>query len=599
MKHREHQMGRLIGKMVVLAVLAWTGVYAKAILYSGGDIITMQGERPHYVEALAEVNGTIMLTGKLDEVRKRYPNAKAVDLNGSTLMPGFFDPHGHLFLTTLSVAYLDLSAPPIGKVDSIAKLQQVLRSYIKTRHPKPGEWIIGMNYDDTLLKEKRHPTRQELDAVSTANPIFLLHISSHLAAVNSKAIAEAGLSDSSKDPKGGRFRRDAQGRLSGVVEEGAAMMPFMQKIPQPSAEVAREYLQKTLKEKFVKEGITTVQEAGTLTPPLWKLLQSMADAEVLPVDVICYPSADFSGMLKEYDQDKTYHNRLRMGGLKIILDGSIQGYTAYLSKPYFSLPKSLKPEPSRCRAGVAGDLFLDTNGTHVHTHQKPSGYVGKPNYTQKELDTLVAKALQHRWHLLVHCNGDAAVQMYLDAMQKALVASPQTDHRSTIIHAQVISETQLDRVKAMGMYLSMFPGHIYYWGDRHAKLFLGPRRAQRLDPMQSALKRGINLTLHADAPVTPTRILDVVQFAVDRTTTGGEELGKSQEISVYDALKAVTINAARQHFEEKEKGTLEAGKVADMVILSQNPLKVDKKHIRNIRVLETIKAGKTIYRASE
>lgn len=588
-------MRRLVGKMVLLAMLVWTGLYGEVTLYTGGDILTMQGKIPHYVEALAEENGTITLTGKLDEVRKHYPDAKVVDLNGSTLMPGFFDPHGHLFLTTLSVAYLDLSAPPIGKVDSIAKLQEVLRNHIKTRHPKPGEWIIGMNYDDTLLKEKRHPTRKELDAVSTENPIFLLHISSHLAAVNSKAIAQAGLSDASKDPKGGRFRRDAKGHLSGVVEEGAGMMPFMKKIPQPSAEVARKYLQKTLKEKFVKEGITTVQEAGTLTPPLWKLLQSMADARELPVDIICYPSADFTGMLKQYDREKTYHNRLRMGGLKIILDGSIQGYTAYLSKPYFSLPKSLKPEPSRCRAGVAGDLFLDANGTHMQKHQKQTGYVGKPNYTQKELDALVANALQHQWHLLVHCNGDAATQMYLDAMKKALSASSQKDHRSTIIHAQVISEAQLDRVKALGMYLSMFPGHIYYWGDRHAKLFLGPRRAQRLDPMQSALKRGINLTIHADAPVTPTRMLDVVQFAVDRTTTGRKVLGEAQQISVYEALKAVTINAAKQHFEEKEKGTLEPGKRADMVILSQNPLKADKKHIRDIKVLETIKAGEVIY----
>ncbi len=590
---------KIVYGLLLYAVLCMgAGVFAQTTLYTGGDILTMQGKTPYYVEALAEKNGTIALTGKLGEVRKHYPDAKVVDLNGSTLMPGFFDPHGHLFLTTLSVAYLDLSAPPIGKVDSIAKLQEVLKNYIETRHPKPGEWIIGMNYDDTLLKEKRHPTRKDLDAVSTENPIFLLHISSHLAAVNSKAIAQAGLSDASQDPKGGRFRRDAEGHLSGVVEEGAGMMPFMRKIPQPSAEVAKKYLQRTLKEKFVKEGITTVQEAGTLTPPLWKLLQSMADARELPMDVICYPSADFVEMLRQYKKDKSYHNRLRMGGLKIILDGSIQGYTAYLSKPYFSLPKAFKSEPSRCKAGVASDLFLDANGTHIQKHQKP-GYVGEPNYTQKELDALVAKALQHRWHLLVHCNGDAATEMYLKAMKKGLAVSPQKDHRSTIIHAQVISEAQLDRVRALGVYLSMFPGHIYYWGDRHAKLFLGPRRAQRLDPLQSVLKRGINLTIHADAPVTPTRILDVVQFAVDRTTTGGEVLGETQQIGVYEALKAVTINAARQHFEEKQKGTLEAGKVADMVILSQNPLKTEKKHIRDIRVLETIKAGKTIYRMGE
>ncbi len=589
-------MRSTVRKMLTIWLISM-GVHAEVTLYSGGDILTMEGKRPQYVEALAEENGTIVFTGTKAEAEKRYTEAKRVDLNGSTLMPGFFDPHGHLFLTTLAVAYLDLSAPPIGKVDSIKVLQDVLKKHIETTHPKPGTWIIGMNYDDTLLKEKRHPTRQDLDAVSTEYPIFLVHISSHLAAVNSKAIELAGLSDASKDPKGGTFRRDANGKLTGVVEEGAGMMPFLLKIPQPDAETAMKYVSKTIRERFVKEGITTLQEAGATSPQFWKLMRQMAENKMLPVDVICYPGPDFLSLLTSYDAEKHYRNHLRLGGLKIVLDGSIQGYTAYLREPYFSLPKALQPEPSRCRSGVAGKLFLDENATHKQQDNQKISYVGKPNFTQQELDALVAKALKNRWHLLVHCNGDGATEMLLKSMHKALKAHPRKDHRTTIIHAQVIGEKQLDEVASMRMYLSMFPGHIYYWGDRHAKLFLGPKRAARMDPLHSALKRGINLTIHSDTPVTPSRILDVVQFAVNRKTTSGATLGKEEEIGVYEALKGVTVNAARQHFEAKEKGTLAVGKRADMVVLSQNPLKVSKEKIGTIKVLETIKDGKRVYRA--
>ena len=586
-------MKKAIGLVSVIA--SW--LFAVPTLYEGGDILTMRGNTPVYVEALVEENGTILFTGNVSEAKSRYADARLVDLNGSTLMPGFFDPHGHLFMTTLSTAYIDLSPPPIGKIDSIAALQKALKDYISRRHPKPGEWIVGMNYDDTLLKEKRHPTRKDLDAVTTDNPIFLLHISSHLAAVNSKALQTAGIDDKTHDPKGGRFRRDAQGHVTGVMEEGAAMMPFLRKIPQPDPQTARRYIRKTLTEKFVKEGITTVQDAGTTTPPFWHLLKTMADAGELPVDVIAYPGADYMGLLEHYERDKHYRNHLRLGGMKIVLDGSIQGYTAYLRHPYFSLPASIEPKPASCRTTVVAALFAgsDRNATLSSTEHR--SYVGKPNYTQEELDRLVAKAIEKRWHLLVHCNGDAASQMYIEAMRKALRRFPRKDHRSTVIHAQMITETQLDEVKKLGMYLSMFPGHIYYWGERHEKLFLGPKRAARLDPMRSALKRGINLTLHADAPVTPTRILDIVQFAVERKTRSGKVLGADQRIDVYDALKGVTINAARQHFEEKEKGTLEPGKKADMVILSDNPLKVDKDAIRHIRVLETIKEGRVVYRA--
>ncbi len=571
---------------------------AAETLYYGGDIVTMRGEKPQYVEAVAEENGHIVFAGRKAEALKQFPNAKKVDLHGRTMLPAFFDPHGHLLLTTLLVAYADLNAPPIGDVDSIAKLQKKLKAFIKTHHLKPGEWVVGMNYDDTGMKEQRHPTKEDLDAISKEHPIYIMHSSSHFGVANSLALKIAGIDDSVKDPKGGKFYRDENGHLTGVMEEGSAFTQVMMKITPVSPEVAMAAIEKTLMTQYAAQGMTTAQECGGAQPGFVKLLQAMGTQGRLKLDVIAYPNPDNQMLLKEYNRTSRYQNHFRMGGLKVIMDGSIQGYTAYLSKPYFVGPKKLEPEGSACNAEFKAPLLLGDHHTASHAHHASAkmtskGFVSRPSYKQEELDAIVSDALKNGWHVMVHCNGDGAIDMLLKSMEKV---KPKGDHRTTIVHAQTIREDQLDTVKKFGMALTMFPSHLYYWGDRHANLFLGPKRTAHMNPMRSIIERKIPYTIHHDSPVTPTNILDMVAFAVNRTSLKGTVYGVDQAMTVYEALKAVTINAAYQHFEEKAKGTLEVGKQADFVILSQNPLKTDKKKLRDIQVLETINDGEVIYK---
>jgi predicted amidohydrolase YtcJ len=216
--------------------------------------------------------------------------------------------------------------------------------------------------------------------------------------------------------------------------------------------------------------------------------------------------------------------------------------------------------------------------------------------SQDEVDRQVMDVYRNNWPLLCHTNGDAAMDMLLSAVEKAEKAYPGKDRRTVIIHAQTMQEDQLDLADELGMISSFFPAHVYYWGDRHRDVFLGPERAARINPLKSALDRGMVFTGHHDCPVTPVDMMTIVWAAVNRMTSGGEKLGPEQGIPVYEALKMVTINAAHQYFEEDKKGTLESGKIADLVILSGNPLKVDPMVIKDIAVEETIKEGITVYR---
>jgi predicted amidohydrolase YtcJ len=256
--------------------------------------------------------------------------------------------------------------------------------------------------------------------------------------------------------------------------------------------------------------------------------------------------------------------------LKLIYDGAIQGYTAYLSKPYHIQPD---------------------RGNGVTKDYRGQSYYG----SQEEADTLIESSLKNGWHIIAHTNGDGATDMLLESMRKGLAKYPVKDHRTTIIHSQMIREDQLDAAKELGLIPSFFPTHIYYWGDLHREIFVGPQRSVRMNPMKSALDRDMRFTLHADAPVTTPSIMVIIQSAVHRVTTSGKPMGPEFEIPVIEALKAVTINAAWQESEEDSKGSLEVGKMADLVILSANPLKVKKTTIKDIKIIETIKEGKSIY----
>ena len=570
-------------------------------IYFGGPIVTMIRDDDR-VEALAVRDGTIIATGdKESALSLQGPNTRMLDLQGRALLPGFIDAHSHVVQSTLKFAVVNLDPHPIGDVRTIADIQRKLRERIAETNPEPGKWVFGWGYDDTGVAEQRHPTREDLDAVSTDHPILLMHISSHLMAANSKALELAGITADTPDPKGGKVQRMPGSRQPNGVLEETAMAAMLAKIPAPTPERALEMLAFGLG-KYAEAGITTAQEGGAV-PGMLGLLERGAEAGILPIDIVSYPvyaTLDDTG-LDRIAQQWQKPARYRMGGIKLVLDGSIQGYTAYLSKPYHVQPTGQSEvHADRCGSdnGVKMVLGVDSAGTIEHGKQESVSRIkhrGYPNMTLEEVVKWVRAADEAGIPFLAHTNGDAATDILIEAVGQVRGERPRPEMRSVIIHAQTMREDQLNYAANQGLVPSFFPIHVQFWGDRHRDIFLGPERAGRINPARSALDRGMKVTLHHDAPVAGIDILNVVSAAVNRRTTSGKLLGPEQAITPYEALRAVTKDAAWQYFEEHRKGTLEAGKLADMVILSEDPLAVDRMRIDQIEVVETIKEGKTVH----
>jgi predicted amidohydrolase YtcJ len=567
-------------------------------IYHGGSIVTMVTDQDQ-VEALAVKNGRILCAGsKSDVLACAGETTKTLDLKGRCLMPGFIDPHSHVVLQSAKFATVNLDPRPIGEVSSIADIQRLLREHIKKNNLAPGKWVIGWGYDDTGIEEMRHPMREDLDAVSTEHPILLVHISCHLCTGNSFLMQEIGVSEDTPDPEGGKIQRKPGSREpSGVLEE-LAMLHVVKKLPAPTPEKAMEMIEQGLK-YYAAAGITTAQDGAT-GPGAVNLLEAMDVQGRLPIDVIVYPiykSVD-NAMLDVIAADKGVTRRLRRGGVKLTIDGSIQGYTAFLSKPYHVQPGETAPRNDKCFSENAEHIFVSDDTPCADAEEMTGakqGHRGYANMQQEEVIEWIRRCDRKEIQILSHTNGDAASDMLIEAVETVRGGKPRPDLRTTIIHAQTMREDQLDASAKHGLVPSFFPIHITFWGDRHRDIFLGPQRARRISPAKSALDRGIKFTLHHDAPVAGIGMLQVASASVNRITSGGKELGPEQRITAFEALRAITADAAWQYFEEDSKGTLENGKLADLVILSDNPMTVDPMKMVDIEVLETIKEGVTIY----
>ena len=529
-------------------------------LYYGGDIITMreEGDAP---EALLAADGKIVYVGELAEARKRcLPEAEEIDLKGRTLMPSFIDPHSHI---SMLAQYTDFAN--LGKCTSFEELVRILSAYKEEKHIGEGDVLVGYGYDHNFLDEQEHPTKAVLDRVSDTIPICILHTSGHMCVANSALLRECGITADTADPEGGKFGRLENGEPDGYIEEVPAMVKVL--IPvfsRVKADFARQL--KKAQQIYLKYGITTVQDGSTNASGFQKLAKCAED-QVFQLDVVSYVLADeLEKTAEDYPEYyEKYHNRLKIGGAKIILDGSPQGRSAWLSRPY----------------------------------EGEETYCGYPAHTQEETDRWVETAVDKGYQILAHCNGDAASGQYLAAFEKAAAKSPENPDkiralRPVMIHCQTVRDDQLDEMKELGMVPSIFVAHTWYWGDVHLKN-LGPVRGAHISPARAAMERGLVYNFHQDTPVVEPDMLHTIWCAVNRLTRSGQPIGQDQCISVYEALKGVTIHGAYAYHEETRKGTLEAGKLADMVILDRNPLKTDKMQIRDIQVLETIKEGETLY----
>ena len=550
-------------------------------IYRGGTIVTMVDDR-RQARALAVAGGKILAVGsEQDVLATKGPGTQVVDLAGRTLMPSFIDPHGHFMSALQVLKWANVQGEPAGPITAVADIVPVLRKHVAAQGIKPGEWIIGYGYDRSNLVEQRELTVDDLDPAFRDNPVILIHSSMHGALLNSAAFAKIGYDASTPTPEGGVIvRKPGTNVPAGLIME-TAFLPIIDNMPQPDEQVMLDRLDEA-QQVYARVGVTTCQEGATHAKDM-RFLRKGADKGLLYLDVVSLPflldiaefaedfAPGFSGppmTLPDQARDAFghYDNHLKLQGIKFVLDGSPQGKTAYWTQPL------LTPGP----------------GGEPNWRGQP---VMPPEEANKALAEVYGKGIQ----VFCHANGDAAIDMIIDGM-RAAGARADDDRRTVVIHSQCMRPDQLDSYVELGLTPSFFTAHTFYWGDEHLAN-LGPQRAAFMSPMASAFANGLRCSNHTDYVVTPMEPMRVMWSSIKRTSKSGTVIGPDQRIDIWQALRSQTIEAAWQLFEEDRKGTLEPGKLADLVILNANPLVADTDSLLDIRVEETVKEGKTVFRA--
>ena len=534
------------------------------VIFVGRRIVTMDPELPQ-VEAVAVRGGTITAAGAADAVTaQRGAATRVVELGDRALLPGFIDAHGHLLAVGRAAEMLSLHPPPVGDVEDMSDVVRKIRAWIAEKEIPPGGLVLGGGYDDSLLAERRHPTRDDLDRASTDRRIVLTHVSGHLRAANSATLAAAGVTAETPDPSGGRIRRrPGSMEPDGVLEERAGGLVAGARPPATPDETAA--LARRAIAVHASFGTTTVQD-GAIGPEAADALRAAAEREPFAADVAAFAWFRTMADAERAEHEPDYRGGFRLAGVKFSLDGSPQGRTAWVTEPYHERPPG-KPPGYRAYGTLAPALYK-AGAAH-----------------------LIARGVP----ILVHANGDAAIDLMLDGVEEATAGlDPMPDHRSVIIHAQLMRADQLDRAARLRAVPSFFSAHAFFWGDWHRRSF-GAARAGSISPARWAIDRGVPFTIHNDAPIVPPDVLRLVSIAVNRKTRSGRVLGPEQRTTVREALHAVTLGAAYQYFEEDVKGSITAGKQADLVILDRNPLTADPAEIEEIRVLETFSRGRSVH----
>ncbi len=558
--------------IVVLAVFGLCAGSAAAqvvdIIYTGGDIVTVNRRQP-MAEAVAVRDGRIAAVGsRVAVMEHRGVGTTVVDLGGKALVPGFIDPHSH-FASAMEVAeQANCASPPVGPVRDIPGLVAALKALQKTRGIKPGEPIVGYGYDRASLAEGRELTRDDLDPAFPDNPVIVGHVSMHGAVLNSAAMRKFGISAATATPPGGIIaRKPGSNEPAGLVMEAAYLPVFaaLSAKASPERELARLRAGQMI---YAAAGITTAQEGATHIEQL-EVLRRGAARGALFLDVVALPFiTDLDRVLGQNPPGSfgAYRGRLKLGGVKIVSDGSPQAKTAYFTTPYLT-------------GGPNGE----------------PNWRGEPSFPPEVVSAMVKRCYDLKLPTFIHANGDAAIDMILKAHELAAAGDPAADRRTVAIHSQFVRPDQLDRYVAYRIIPSFFTEHTYFFSAAH---LVNRGRAQTffLSPMKTAMARGLHPTNHTDFPVVPIDQMMVLWTAVTRKSRTGEVIGPGERVTPLEALEAITIHAAYQYREEATKGSIEPGKLADLVILDRNPLSVDPDAIQDIRVVETIKEGRTIYR---
>ncbi len=561
-KRWRHRLTQAFGCLLVLAGVVWmTGNSLHHVILFNANIITMDAAGTT-ASAVSLRNGVIELLGSDEQIKSTatwYTSLR--DMRGKTILPGFVDAHSHFPSSGVTEVTLDLSSPPLGTIQNLDQLYAAVETAVNGLDP--GRWLIGFNYDQASLQEGRHPNRAELDRISRHHPVYLYHSSGHMGVANTQALQQLEIPDAGLNSSGLLVEKAAPSLSRLLSELGLS-------------ELVRVFF--SARDEYLRHGVTTVVNGAT-DPSLHRLLYGMSLTPLMPLRAVVSPRWDAGGPFDkpgslaqrsraEPDAFGFFSNRkFFIGPVKITVDGSPQGYTAWLQEPYSRIPPGLAPD-----------------------------YRGVPLFGQKALEQALRDLARQGLQVAMHGNGDAAIERILLAVE-SLGLDEAADQRPILVHAQTATHDQVKRMKQLGVVPTFFPAHVFYWGDWHSTQTLGPERAQNISPTGWAVEESLRFTIHSDAPVTPMRPLQLAQQAVQRITGSGRLLGPRQRLSMSQALRALTIDAAWQHFLDAGLGSIEVGKWADLVVLSHDPLLSDD--TQGISVLETLVAGRTVYSATE
>ncbi|MGS4991085.1 amidohydrolase [Roseibium sp. RP-7] len=539
-------------------------------IYSGGPILTINDGQPK-VEAVAVKDGRILAAGTLADISTfKGETTETFDLNGRTMLPGFVDSHGHVVMGGIQALSANLLAPPDGDVTDIASLQATLKAWAEKNAATVDKvkMIIGFGYDNAQLAELRHPTREDLDAVSTEVPIVIVHQSGHLGVANSKALELAGITASTENPEGGVIQRTSDGTPNGVLEEYAffnVLIPLLGTLGPEGLSAFAE----AGADLWMRYGYTTAQD-GRSSGAVVEALKAVDADKGLPVDVIAYPDVLEAKDYIAQHVSRDYEGKVRVGGCKLTIDGSPQGFTALRDRPYYD---------------PVGDY--------------PPGYAGYASVTMEKVQDAVNWCYENGIQIITHANGEGASDMLIAAIGAAQKKYGDPGNRPVLIHGQFLREDQVDSYKRLGVFMSLFPMHTFYWGDWHRDHTVGPVNADNISPTGWVRERGMKFGSHHDAPVAFPDSMRILSATVTRRTRSGDILGPSQRVDVMTALKAMTIWPAWQQFEENDKGSIEVGKLADFVLLSEDPTAIDPEKLAGIKIEGTVKGGNLVYDAQK
>jgi hypothetical protein len=545
-------------KKIVNLLLITTPLFAVDLIFFGGDILTMDDNQP-VVEAIAVEDGRITAIGTKENIIKlRTWKTKIVNLQGKTLMPGLIEAHCHPIATAVLSQVVNISG---FTYNSRAEIMATISAAVEKA--SPGKWVLAFGWDPVLVKDLRNPTLAELDSISTEVPIFILTQMMHQAFVNNAVYKTAKITRNTPDPPGGgSFLKDVDGNLNGVIYEFSALQKILKKMPKTPQGTA-ELLLNLQYAQYAKAGYTTIAALGPVNIAGYPLnfMASLSRNADVPVRSFVYPlkkQLDRSAWPSGYGND-----HFRIKGVKLYMDGSPYTGGAAFAEPYLNTEVTLKR------------MKLQSN------------HRGKVNYSEASLLQTLTKYHNAGYQIAIHAQGEIAIQMILNAFTEIMENYPRPDHRHRLEHNALITKNQIIQAQKLGLTLSFFMDHVYYYGEQLPQI-VGPDRAARFMPLGSAFAVGHRASIHTDNPATPVDPFRVISTAVTRKTKDrGDILGPTERVTINDALKAVTINAAWQLFEDDQRGSITVGKAADFVLLSHNPLRIQPENIKNISALCT------------